>query len=187
VRWGFAALILAACHGSGWREERALGPFLPALDRDGDGAVAAAEWGALAWAAPDFTDVDLDGDGRLSTSELAAQLRLQDPMTFDAAEIRGIPPRKAPRGPKRDRSMTQPCRHLLDLFGFLADEARAAGFSGALPDEGSARAAARTEDLADPAVQALLGRYAAAWAEVGLAFPAGLLRPAAPSPAAPMP
>jgi hypothetical protein len=184
-----AALVLALACGEppAWNEPRALAPFLAALDRDGSGAVEEGEWTALSWAAPPFSEADRDGDGRLDSAELAALLRGQDPMEFDAARLEDLPPRARHRGPKRDPAMTQPSRHLLDLFGFLADEARAAGFTGGLPDEGEMRTAARTEDLTDPAVQDLLARYAQAWTEVGLAFPSGLPRTEVPAAGAPSP
>ncbi|MFH1466951.1 MAG: hypothetical protein ABIO70_21390 [Pseudomonadota bacterium] len=175
MRWVALALPLAACQGAGWTEERALAPFLLALDRDHSGAVGAADWDAVAWAAPPFTVVDRDGDGRLGTAELAAQLRSQDPMSFDAELIGDIPPRVGRRGPKRVPARSAAGRSLLDLSAFLADEVRAAGFAGELPGDGEVWAAVAAGDAADPEVWALWRRYAEAWAAVGLRFPGGLL------------
>jgi hypothetical protein len=175
VRWAAPLLLLIACgRDSGWTEARAMGPFLVALDRDGDGAVEAEECAHLAGATPGFPAWDLDADGRLEERELAAVLRGPDPMAFDAGLLGALPPRP-PHPPDRRPAGSPDARLARDVLAFLVGELRAAGYPGALPGPEDQAAVVGAGGLGSPEGRALLADLAEAYAVAGLRFPAGSL------------
>jgi hypothetical protein len=91
----FLYILLSGCSVGPWAEEAVLTRSLSTLTPRGDGAVDGAAYSALAYAAPSFEAVDVDGDGRLGPAELHELLRTQDPLSFD-----GLGPRR-PFTPKR--------------------------------------------------------------------------------------
>ncbi len=72
-----------------WTREAALGPVLSRMDTNHDGRVEKAEYDALAYSAPEFAAVDVDGDSALSLMELDALIVSQDPLTLAPAVAPG--------------------------------------------------------------------------------------------------
>lgn len=147
-RWP-ALIVLLGCGRAPqpWTREAALAPTLAALDRDGDGAVGAAEWGRVQYASPVFARVDSDGDGALSSAELMTVLYQQDPLKFDNPATRA-----APSSALQSVYFPRPysVRVLRDGLLFVREElaARDAGLS--LPDPALIDAAASTAALSSP-------------------------------------
>ncbi len=160
----------------------ALAPLMAAMDRDGDGAVDAGDYAALAYEAPPFSKADRDGDGAIDESELTAMLEGQDPVLFDQRAQQALPPR--PRTPRAQRRKAPGPggRHIADLYGFLDAELAAAGVTDGLPSLEVRRPTVAAGRLDSAEAQAVLAGYAQAYAAAGLAFPEGLIT-AAPPPA----
>ena len=164
--------LLLACHTAEPRfsEAGALAPTIAATDADGDGALTAAEYERLSYAAVPFDQADADGDGSLEADELAALIRRQDPQTFD----------NGPPAPPLNREVwaghqAPPAQLALwELLMFLRAEVEAAG-GPALPSDKAIAAASQSGDVSSAAVQGLLVELAAQHEAAGLVFPEGLL------------
>jgi len=66
-----------------WSSDRAISGIFETIDANGDGRIDHSEFVRTAYAAPDFTALDLDKNASLSPSEVLAALQQQDPVTFD--------------------------------------------------------------------------------------------------------
>jgi hypothetical protein len=161
-------LLLASCGGSQTAAERArVASFLAALDRAGDGQVDRADYRRVAYAAPPFAEVDLDGDGNLDAAELVTLLRGQDPMDFDRQHRSRQPPRQGPpkgKGGARPGPTDLSARHHKDALSFMETELVWAGHPGLLGEQPEPPATEREARL-------IVERYREAYAEAGLVFP----------------
>ncbi|MSP54088.1 MAG: hypothetical protein EXR69_00540 [Myxococcales bacterium] len=97
-------LVLLACaRAPVWTSERAIAPARAALDLDADGRVTAAEYGRVAFSAPDYAVVDLDHDGDLSVSELDELVDDADPKHFFEVTDIKKPPMKRKKLHKKNK------------------------------------------------------------------------------------
>ncbi|MFT5683499.1 MAG: hypothetical protein ACI8RZ_004431 [Myxococcota bacterium] len=167
--------LLLACTGSEvapsgpWTAEAALAPTA-ALD--GGEALTEASYEQRRYAAPPFAEADADGSGALSSAELAALIRIQDPLTFDRSKPMGA---LSPETWSKPFSAPALQRSLWELLAFLRAEVAAANPGAALPDDDALQAAAATEDLYSQSVQEVLLVLKAGHEASGLVFPEGLI------------
>jgi hypothetical protein len=162
--------FLACTTASPWTPSAALDPTLRRLDTDQDARVSAEE---LAVVAPglDFSGLDTDGSGDLTTDELVNWMDTTDPLTFD---------RRFGRPPvTRDQAAAQEVMHpevrmLMDLFLFLSEELAAAAPDVPRPNEHHLRSAAATASLSSPQSVAVLTSFRSGFTSAGLTFPPGL-------------
>ena len=162
-------LLLLGCTADPWTATTAFQPTLNRLDVDGSGTVNQAEYDRVAFSAQPFGQVDTDGDGGLSVTELSDLFYGQDPFQFFAAQPSVRSSRPEP-GPDRRVRTTMAWRTLESLRQELA----AAAPGVVLPDD-TRIADAATAGLASASGVAMLTELRAGYAAVGLPFPSGLL------------
>lgn len=160
-------LTLFAC-ASTWSATDPLREHRSRLDADHDERVTAAEYEAHLWNGPPFGTADVDGDGDLSSAELATLIAAQQPTVFDGfgkLEVirRGGAGVASPRGQARDT---------WEVLVWMNDALRAAGEPGLAPDD--VAAAVATGHLGSPESASLLAALKPAWEAHGWAWPAGL-------------
>jgi hypothetical protein len=147
------------------------------LDRDGDGALDRSEYATVAPGEPEFSDVDLDGDGSLSSTEIRALALRVDPDAFD-------PSLSDPAGlsvPANQGLLTQDPlaaqvrfreRSLREAFLFEEEEIRARDPGARLPSLPEIDAAA-LDGPSSPRAADVAGRIGKAAARAGLVVPSG--------------
>lgn len=162
-------LLVLGCDQGPWTVDAALRPTLERLDVDHSGAVDRIEYQRVAFSAPPFEQVDQDGSGTLSVSELADLLYRQDPFTFFTSKTTNKVSRPEPSTDLRVHT-TLAWRTLESL----REELAAARPDAVLPTD-ERLAAVAAEGLESGPGAALLMEFQTAYAEAGLAFPAGLL------------
>lgn len=171
-------LLLSCTGGSApegpWTEAAALAST---ATMGGDRALSAEDYRRTQYAAAAMAEVDTDGSGDLSASELAVILQGQDPLTFDQAR-----PMSALTREKWSKPFAEPAlqRTTWELLAFLRAEVAAVAPDAVLPNDDALKAAAATEDLFSAPVQDVLQQLAALHEAHGLTFPPGLLQAASP-------
>ena len=165
--------FLACSAATPWNESAALEPALNRLDADHNHRVDASEFAAVA-PQLDFTQLDTNQDGVLSTSELADWMDTSDPLTFDHRF--GIPAVSRQQAAALEQTPPE-VRMLLDLFTFLDEEMMSAAPEIPRPGAHRRRAAAQTASLSSPESQAVLDALQVGFLEAGLTFPPGLEKP----------
>ena len=168
-------LIWMACDGPelapSW-SEGTQNPVLEHLDADQSGAVSAEEFAAHAWKAPEFGEIDQDGDLKMSSEELRGLLYSQDVQRFDG---RGA--RRPVDKEEWARPFAQPrdIRLLWELLSFLDQELLAASPDGPRPSFSQRDSASSTGSLDSPEVRSVLEQYRQGFQAAGLSWPRGLL------------
>lgn len=157
-------LLFACFTQSAWTEDRALAPHLMRMDRDANGVVGEAEYAGVLWNGPSFRVADVDGNGELSTRELAILLDSQSPTTFDGTVVEPV---KASSGQPPLLSREQ--REVWEILVALSDEHRRVGGEPIPADVFSA--AVRSGSLSSPESALVLGPVRETFKQQGWDWP----------------
>lgn len=144
-------------------------PLLTHLDSNHDGTVSAAEYGAVAYAAPAFDAVDANRNGGLDASELSTLVRSQDPVYFDKRQEFARQGTRHFQNQRPARPGAYEARILRDLYRFEAAEILARG--GNPPDDVAIAKAAATGSLSSPESILVLDGLKASADAVGVDLP----------------
>ena len=168
-------IIWMACDSSeppSW-SEGAQTRVLEHLDADQGGTVSSEEFAAHAWKAPEFGQIDQDGDLQLSSEELRSLLYSQDVQRFDGREERRPVDKE-----EWARPFAQPrdIRLVWELLSFLDQELLAASPETPRPSFSERDTASSTGSLDSSEVRSVLGQYRQGFQAAGLSWPEGLLK-----------
>jgi len=172
-RWP-ALLLLPALLGVAWFAQPhhgfvgALGPGLQAADEDGDGRISSAELARSSPTLTSFHKIDLDQDGGLDEPELLGHLLAEDPSLFDGDRKQLTP---SPHDHLRYSSNLKPVRTLRVLFEYMLIEVVSVDRRIPLPSDEQMKAAAMTGRLDSDASRLVAGNLVAAYQACGLQPP----------------
>ena len=161
-------LLFLACQPPSWTADSAVAPHRARLDDDADGRVNAAEYERRLWNGPPFATADQNGDGDLSSDDLAFLIRVQSPTTFDASAATA-PIRRAGAGVTLPPAAQ---RDVWELLVWMADALRKEGKAG--PEPAAVAAAVHSGSVQSPESRGVLDTMRPGWLALGWAWPEGV-------------
>ncbi len=167
-------LLLPVLAGAAWLGlpdhsfVEAIRPGLEAADEDGDGGLSSTELARSSPVLTSFHKIDQDQDGSLDEPELLHHLLAENPSNFDGEHHQLTP---SPHDHFRYSPKPRPVRVLLYLYEFMLAEVLSVDKRIPLPSDEQIEAAAYSGSLDSEEALLVSANMVAAYKECGLAVP----------------